>query len=294
MLTMLNKVKMELLNFGLKFMSIDDKIVRMFLETAPSNINEIVIMPAVKIVMKKIISKLRNKRVYGRVYNGSLNGVKVSVIRSLVGCPMCAITVESLKRCQTKIIVRVDFCGGIENGSSQIDIGDILIPQLVYCGDGTSPHYINKHSELINKLNTIDNPFSKIQDLKVGNAKIFISKPNETLKNVLLSEGKSLTSNIIQEADFWTTDSLFCETEDFIKSLSSINVKGVDMESSILFLLGTLYNLKTASILSVSDLPGNFKYDIFKSNEIHPHLEKGINNAINLIIKALPKINKLL
>ena len=102
---MMDKIKNELLNLGLKFMSVDEKIVRMFLETSPSRINEIVILPAVKMVMKKIITKLQYKRVYGRVYNGTLNGVKVSVIRSLVGCPNCSIAVESLKRCKTKIII---------------------------------------------------------------------------------------------------------------------------------------------------------------------------------------------
>jgi len=289
---MLNKIKIDMLNLGLKFMTIDDNIVRMFLETASSNVNEIVILPAVKITMKKIIRKLRNKRVHGRVYNGELNGVKVSVIRSLVGSPVCAITLECLKRCQTKIIVRVDFCGGINivNKNNHINIGDILIPNLAYCGEGTSPHYIIKHSGLINQLNKIENPFSKILDLKVGNQNVFISKPNEDLKSLLLKEGNFLHSNIVKEVDLWSTDALFCESYAFINSLKSINVQGIDMESSILFLLGILFNLKTASVLSVSDLPGNPEYDMFKSNKLHPNMEKGINNAIDLVIKTLPKI----
>jgi len=58
-----------MLNLGLKFISVDEKIVRMILETKPSNINEIVILPAVKLVMKKIVNRLQNKIVYGRVYN---------------------------------------------------------------------------------------------------------------------------------------------------------------------------------------------------------------------------------
>ena len=62
------------------------------------------------------------------------------------------------------------------------------------------------------------------------------------------------------------------------------------MESSILFLLGKLYNIKTASILSVSDLPTDPHYDLLNSNEIHPEMEKGIDNAINILLKSLPKI----
>ena len=103
---MLKRIKSDLVNKYLKYMSVDEKIVRLFLETSSSNVDEIVILPAVKFVMKKLISKLRNKRIRGRVYNGLLNGVEVSVIRSLVGCPNCATAMECLKRCNTKVVVR--------------------------------------------------------------------------------------------------------------------------------------------------------------------------------------------
>ncbi len=291
---MLNRIKTDLLNLGLKFMSVDEKIVRLFLETKPYNVNEIVILPAVKIVMTKLISKLRNKRVRGRVYNGLLNGVKVSIIRSLVGCPNCAITIECLKRCKTKAILRVDFCGGIENMGNQIEVGDILIPRLAYCGDGTSLHYILKHSELFDQIRSISNPIMKVQEFELGNQKIFITKPNTQLKELVFNEAKSKISKKVKEVDFWTTDALFCETPNLLAALKSIDVRGIDMESSILFLLGDLFNIKTAAILSVSDLPGHHKYDIFKSNEIHPNVENGINNAIEIVISSLPKIKSAL
>ena len=287
----MEKIKNELLNLGLKFMSVDEKIVRMFLETSPSRINEIVILPAVKMVMKKIINKLQNKRVYGRVYNGNLNGVKVSVIRSLVGCPNCSIAVESLKRCKTKIIIRTDFCGGIENSTNNIQIGNLIVPKLAYCGDGTSAHYIMKNSKLLNQLESVTNPITKFREF--FNEKIFISKPDEDLSSLLIKEASSLIANDVKNVDLWTTDSLFCETEEFLEILRSVNVQGIDMESSILFLLGELYNIKTASILSVSDLPGNPTFDMFKSNEIHPNIVKGIDNAINIVIRSLPKIKDL-
>jgi len=288
----MEKIKNELLNLGLKFMSVDEKIVRMFLESSPSRINEIVILPAVKMVMKKIINKLQNKRVYGRVYNGNLNGVRVSVIRSLVGCPNCSIAIEALKRCKTKILIRTDFCGGIENSTNNIQIGNLIVPKLAYCGDGTSAHYIMKNSKLLNQLESVTNPITKFREF--FNEKIFKSKPDEDLSSLLIKEASSLVANDVKNVDLWTTDSLFCETEEFLEILRSVNVQGIDMESSILFLLGELYNIKTASILSVLDLPGNPIYDMFKSNEIHPNIEKGIDNAINIVIKSLPKIKDLL
>lgn len=287
---MINKIKSELLNLGLKFISVDEKIVRMILETSPSNINEIVILPAIKTVMQKILKKLENKRIYGRVYNGVLNNVKVSVIRSLIGAPNCAIAVECLKRCKAKIIIRLDVCGGIETEHSKINVGDILIPKLAYCDDGTSPQYIREHPSLANDLETISNPVSKFQNLLTGNQTIFISKPNIILKDILIEEGNSLFSNKIKPVKLWSTDGLFCESLDLIRALKSINIQAIDMESSILFLLAQLYNLKAVSILSVTDLPGDSKYDLLHSKEIHPNMEIGIDNTIKILIRSLPKI----
>ncbi|MHA2181164.1 MAG: nucleoside phosphorylase [Promethearchaeota archaeon] len=291
---MLNKIKSELLNLGMKFISIDEKIVRMILETNPSNINEIVILPAVKLVMKKILKKLENKKVKGRVYNGLLNNVKVSVIRSLIGAPNCAMALESLKRSKAKIIIRLDVCGGIDHSNSKINIGDILVPQLAYCDDGTSPQYIREHPSLTNDLESIENPLSKFQNLLTGNKTVFISHPNKALKDLMLEVGTSLFPKNVKQVKLWTTDGLFCESLDFIRALQSINTRAIDMESSILFLLGKLYNLKTASILSVTDLPGDSRYDLLVSKEIHPDMENGIDNAIKVLITALPKVKFIL
>jgi len=291
---MLNKIKSQMLNLGLKFISVDEKIVRMILETSPSNINEIVILPAVKLVMKKIVKRLQNKTVYGRVYNGVLNGIKVSVIRSQVGCPNAALTIECLKRSKAKIVVRVDFCGGIYGEDTSIEIGDVVVPKLAYCYDGTAPQYIRANQTLLNQLESISNPLSTVQNVIAGNHTIFISKPNEILKDLLIKEARVFNPKKAKEVLLWTTDALFCETFEFIRALKAINIKAIDMESSILFLLGQLYNLKTASILSVSDLPGHPQYDLLNSNEIHLDMETGINNAIKILINALPKIQHTL
>ncbi|MBY9011834.1 MAG: hypothetical protein KGD70_05625 [Candidatus Lokiarchaeota archaeon] len=287
---MLNKIKSQMLNLGLKFISVDEKIVRMILETGSSNINEIVILPAVEMVMKKILNKLQNKIVHGRVYNGVLNGIKVSVIRSQEGCPNAALTLECLKRSKAKIIVRVDFCGGIYGESNTINIGDIVIPKLAYCGDGTSTEYLRANSTLLNSLDSIQNPLSATQNLVASPQTIFISKPNEILRELLVKETRAYNPNKIRELNLWTTDALFCETFDFIRALKTVNIEAIDMESSILFLLANLYNMKVASILSVSDLPGHPQYDLLNSNEIHPDMETGIDNAIKIVISALPKI----
>ena len=289
---MLNKIKSELLNFGLKFINVDEKIVRMLLETSSSNVNEIVILPAIKLVMKKLVSKLTHKRVYGRVYNGKLNGINVSIIRTQIGCPNAAIIMECLKRTKAKVILRVDLCGGVSNKASSIEIGDILIPSNAYCDDGTSPQYIRSHPSLINQIEIVKNPIS--QNIITGNHNVGIVKSNELISEILKKEAINNVKGEFRTGVLWTTDALFCEDLDFLRGLQSLQINGVDMESSIIFLLGILYNLKCAAILSVSDIPGHPQYDLLKSNEIHPNMEQGIDDAIKIVIRSVPKIKALI
>jgi purine-nucleoside phosphorylase len=171
-----------------------------------------------------------------------------------------------------------------------INIGDIVIPKLACCDDGTCPQYFREHPALVNELESISNPLGKFQNLFTGNQTVFISKPDDALKEILINKGTSLFRDKAKQVDLWTTDALFCESLDFVRALSSINVQCIDMESSILFLLGKIYNLKTSSILSVSDLPGHSKYDLLNSNEIHPDMENGIDNAIKILMNSLPQI----
>lgn len=290
---MLNRIKAEFLNIGLKFMTIDDKIVRLFLESSPSSVNEIVILPAVKLVMKKIIIKLRNKQVRGRVYNGLLNDVPVSVIRSFMGCPNMAVTMEALKRTNARIIIRIDFCGAISENDKNINIGDTLIPKLSYCGDGTSPHYINIHQSQLSQFKSINNPLNQLLEIKQGLEKIFIIESDAELRNTLIDTGALLHKKYVKEVNIFTTDALFCETSEFLSSLNKVDIQAIDMETSILFLLSRLYGIKAASILSVSDLPGHPKFDLFKSNQIHPEMENGIDRTIKILMESLPKINEI-
>lgn len=286
---MINRLKSELLNIGLKFMSIDEKIIRLFLETTSSNVNEIVILPTTKMVMKEVVGQLETKRKHGQVYNGYINGVKVSVIRCYMGCPNMSIIMEALKRCKTKKVIRIDFCGGIVGLKNHIKGGDVIIPRKTYCGDGTSPNYIILNPELSKRLESVKNPLGNFINLVAGRSQIYITEPDERLSNLLLIQGKKKYPSKIKEVDLWTTDALFCETAEFQNTMKSIEVEAVDMESSILFLLGDLYNIQTASILSISDLPGT-EYDLFNSNKVHPEIENGIKRAINILIETLPKV----
>lgn len=291
---MADRIKSGLLNLGLKFISIEEKLFRMFLETSPANVNEIVILPAVKLIMEKVVKRLKNKIRHGNVYNGRLGDVEVSVIQSLIGTPYIAEKLECLKFTKCKVIIRTDFCGGLNIIGRSIEPGKIIIPESAFCGDGVSPYYILKYYEELKDLEFIKNPIEGINKIKAGNERVYKISPSNELNEILLNTAESLYSNKILTGPIWTTGALFLETDDVAKSWIKEGIIGVDMESSLLFLLGQLFNIKTASVISVSDVVGHKKYDIFKSNYIHPETFTGIDRAIDIVIKSLKKIKSIL
>lgn len=291
---MVEKIKSSLLNLGLKFISIEEKLFRMFLETSPTKVNEIVILPAVKLVMEKVVKRLKNKIKHGNVYNGKLGDVEVSVIQSLIGTPYIAEKLECLKFTKCKVIIRTDFCGGLNIPSRSIEPGKIIIPKSAFCGDGVSPYYILKYYEDLKDLEFIKNPIEGISEIKAGNERVYKISPSNELNEILLNTAESLYSNKILTGPIWTTGALFLETDDVAKSWIKEGIIGVDMESSLLFLLGQLFNIKTASVISVSDVVGHEKYDIFKSNYIHPEIFTGIDRVIDIVIRSLQKIKSIL
>jgi len=291
---MVEKIKSGLLNLGLKFISIEEKLFRLFLETSPTKVNEIVILPAVKLVMEKVVKRLKNKKRHGNVYNGKLGDVEVSVIQSLMGTPYIANNLECLKFTKCKVIIRTDFCGGLNIPSRSIEPGKIIIPESAFCGDGVSPYYILKYYEELKNLEFIKNPIEGISKIKAGNERIYKISPSNELNEILLYTAGRLYSNKILTGPIWTTGALFLETDDVAKSWIKEGIIGVDMESSLLFLLGQLFNIKTASVISVSDVVGHEKYDIFKSNYIHPEIFTGIDSVIDIVIRSLQKIKNIL
>lgn len=289
----MDKIKTGFLNIGLKFLSIDEKIFRMIFETSPSNVREIVILPAVKIVMEKLVKKLENKKKHGIVYNGNLEGVEVSIIQSFMGCPYIAEKMECLKFTKCKTVLRVDFCGGLDLPGESVEPGKLVIPDSSLCGDGTSPHYINKYYDQLKDLDFIDNPIESMKRIKVGSERIYKAFPSSEINEIMLKTARRLYSNKILSGPIWTTDSLFCETDDEVNSWKNAGILAIDMESSLLFLLGKLFNIKISSVLSISDIPGHDKYDMFKSNYIHPDLFVGIDRSIEIVIKSLKDIKKI-
>ena len=297
---MLNRIKTGIANFYFHFLSVEEKLGYMFLGTSLKNVNPIVILPAVDTVTDLVISKLKKKTVHGAVYNGMLNHVKVSVIQTHMGSPAAAIIMEVIKTCSCKAAIRIDYCGGLQSTwhdghvvQTGIDVGSLVIPKNVVLSDGTSLQYLQKYAAQI----ATHRLFRSLS----ANADEHWTYPNlsenywtvgcDELLYELFQKMVPVHEKREQEDRLWSSDALFCEDADAIKSWQLHGCDSVDMESCAIYLLGALFNTSVISVLAVSNLRDLEEASMFKTKRIPPGTLQGMDDAVNLLCDSLPLIH---
>ena len=266
----LNQIRSGIINTGLKFISVDEKIIHMFLDTGAKSIRPIVINVITKAMFTKFLDLLKNEKNYtkeGQVHNGTIQGIPISVIRTEMGAPNASILMECLKRTGAKIIIRAEICGSL---NPSINIGHVFIPKDALIGDGTCPYYLRKTHQQISKI-------SVNMELYQAIWKIIQEEIPDSVK-------------YLHTGTVWTTDALFCETTTEIKYWQDLGAEAVDMETSVMYLLSSLFQLPSISILGVTDIP-NSDYDLFETNKIHPEMGNAVSRVVQLVIRILSGIN---
>ena len=72
-------------------------------------------------------------------YKGEIEGKKVCVTSTGIGCPSAAIIVEELANCGVKTFIRAGTTGAIQE---DIELGDVIIPIATVRDDGTTKEYV--------------------------------------------------------------------------------------------------------------------------------------------------------
>ncbi|MHA1231576.1 MAG: nucleoside phosphorylase [Candidatus Helarchaeota archaeon] len=234
-------------------MSHDTIITSMVLNCSPSKISEFVIMPVVKFVIKKFKSQLGNLKTYGLTYRGKYDSKTISIVPTTMGAPAAAAVMEALNNTKAKYIFKVDYCGGL---TQDIKLGDIIVADSAICGDGTSPHYdsnaniIEADAELLEKLTSF------FDDNKIK----------------------------YHKGPIYTTDAIFRETEELLNKARSMNAIGIDMETSILYLLGKIFNKKVISVNVVSDKPSpDKKFDVSLNSRVFDNTDMLVKLILDFI-----------
>jgi len=163
-------------------------------------------------------------------YTGTFAGKPVSVQATGMGCPSAAIVVEELVQLGVQRLVRVGTCGGLQ---PDMELGDLIVALTAVAADATARQLVGE-------------PHCPTADWELLHAAVHAAK----------ELGKPVRVGPIVSSD------LFYNPDDGqYGRWSSRGVLAVEMEAAVLFTLGALRGVKTACLLTVSDVvvEGEFK-----------------------------------
>lgn len=203
-----------------------------------------------------------------RTFTGTLDGTRVSVCSTGMGCPSTAIAAEELHEIGAHTLIRVGSCAST---SPKVCIGDIVIPNGAVRMEGVADHYVPVE-------------FPPVPDMYLV----------EQLE--LVTQKLGYPCNIaptISKASFYTQMAAASkpygyELEPRWNSYEKGGATSTEMESSTLFVIGECLRIRTATVLVSATNYKNYSNDSSKNGPGQWEaraIEVGIE-AMRQIIKA--------
>jgi len=163
-----------------------------------------------------------------RLINGTFNGKNYTFINSRIGSPMAADCTNYLSYTGCKDIVYVGLMGGLQ---PSVKVGDIIVPTGAYRGEGASKIFVEETY-----------PASADFHLTV--------ELMESLEEVFQDSGTNIHDGVI-----YSTDSISMESVEFLRKCQERNMIAIDMETSAIYVVASLRNIRCTSVHIASDNP---------------------------------------
>ena len=158
-----------------------------------------------------------------RFYSYLEKNIRLSLTGPIVGAPYAVMVLETLIAWGARRFVFWGWCGAI---SSEVAVGDIIVPTAAYVDEGTSLHY----------------------GVQAGS----FSQANDQITTMIANELNNCDADY-HHGTVWSTDAIFRETKEKVIRHQSNGILAVEMELSALFSVATYRQVEIGAILVVSD-----------------------------------------
>jgi uridine phosphorylase len=158
-----------------------------------------------------------------RICTFAVENQRFSIIGPIIGAPYAAILLENLIAWGVRHFLFFGLCGSV---SPETLIGDIVLPGGSYIEEGTSLHY----------------------GKATGDVSFCSGDILQSLKESCTAESLDFREGLV-----WTTDAVFRETRELIRSYQEKGAIAVEMELSALFTIGNYRGVNVGAVLVVSD-----------------------------------------
>jgi purine-nucleoside phosphorylase len=185
---------------------------------------------------------------------------KTCIAGPFIGSPYAVMLLETLVAWGIDRVILFGWCGSL---CAEVGMGDIVIPESAFPGDGTSPHYC----------------------LQPGDAEK--TSPSGQLNSLIIDQCREMDISC-RVVPVWTTDGVFRETPDLINRYREKGAMAVEMETAALFAVGAYRCIDIAAVLAVSDEVHTLSWQTgFGSNRF----KKSRKDAIELILAITRRLD---
>jgi DeoD family purine-nucleoside phosphorylase len=189
-------------------------------------------------------------------FTGSYQGHPVSVQATGMGCPSAAIVIEELIGLGAERLIRIGTCGGLQ---PELQLGDTVIALSAVPADGTSRHY------------TGGEPHAPTAHFGLTHGAIHAAK------------GFGIRPHVGAVA---SSDTFYDPDPGRHLRWAERGVLAVEMEAAVLFTIGALRAVKTACILTVSDLVAETQTARISDQELAMGVERMTRLALAAAVDA--------
>jgi uridine phosphorylase len=212
----------------------------------PGDVGEVVLLPGDPGRVEPIARLLESPRLIARnreytTYTGSLDGRAVSVCSTGIGSPSTAIAVEELAAIGATTFIRVGTTGSIQK---DVHFSDLVIATAAVRDEGTTPSYVPMS-------------YPAVADFELLSALVAAAR----------TANQRAHAGIVRSHDALYADLHAThmprreELEGALKIWHRARVICNDMESSTIFVICALRNLRGGSVLTVVNEPGEEAID---------------------------------
>jgi uridine phosphorylase len=162
-------------------------------------------------------------------YTGYLDGVKVSVTSTGIGCPSAAIALEELVRVGAKTFVRVGTSGSIQPGTKS---GELAIVSGAIRDEGTSLHYMPADFPAVAHYEVVQALRKAATDKGLAH-RVGISQSKDSFYGEVEPEHSGVTQRLLDRWKAWEIGGAICS----------------EMEASTLFVVASMLRVRAGGIM---------------------------------------------
>jgi uridine phosphorylase len=186
-------------------------------------------------------------------YPTTVEGKKLSLFGTPLGCPQAAIMLERLIAMGARKILVFGCCGSLQ---SSLEVGHLVVPLEALGEEGTSAHYPlpqGVEARADGEITRICLEMGKVRKFKAAAGKV------------------------------WTTDALFRETQEKTRRYSEMGLLAVEMEISALFTVAAYRKVQIGGFMVVSDELASLKW---KTGFLNPSFWSASRKAARLAVEV--------